>query len=423
MSAIWTVAPTGDRLLRDGVETFLLADTIWAAFTTPTRAEWDDYVALRGEQGFNALLISVLPIVNDRSEGARTPYAPRDDGTWDFERLQPEYFEEARWALARARDHGLTPALVVMWNNYAPGTWGAAMSPWTVMSDAQTERYVDAMLDAFAEFEPIYIVSGDDKFDGEAGIARWAAVSDRIRAHSPHALQTMHSAPIARIPDELARRIDVHSYQSGHDGEWEQWPIDLAEFHLGLAPRKPIMNLEPPYEGHGRGSGAARHRAADVRLGTWRGIVAGATAGVGYGAHGVWSWHERGAPFNGAWFSSMPYPREVALRFDGARDAAFARELVERHRLYALEHRPELLRDDRSGATAGASPDGGTVAVFAPHPFEFTIGIDPDGFEVTVYDLERREAVGVDAIAADGALRVPLPDRLADLLIVATRRA
>ena len=41
-------------------------------------------------------------------------------------------------------------------------------------------------------------------------------------------------------------------------------------------------------------------------------IVAGAAAGLGYGAHGVWSWHRRGEGFAAGDVHGHPFPFSVA---------------------------------------------------------------------------------------------------------------
>ncbi|MDF2920580.1 MAG: hypothetical protein K0S70_4798, partial [Microbacterium sp.] len=40
----WSIAPSGRWLLHGGEPTFLLADTVWAAFGGPTENEWLDHL-------------------------------------------------------------------------------------------------------------------------------------------------------------------------------------------------------------------------------------------------------------------------------------------------------------------------------------------------------------------------------------------
>jgi len=61
---------SGDFFVRDGVPAFLLADTLWAAFSRMSMTECRDAMRLRRRQGFNAVNISILPIGHDRAVSA-----------------------------------------------------------------------------------------------------------------------------------------------------------------------------------------------------------------------------------------------------------------------------------------------------------------------------------------------------------------
>ena len=422
----WRIAPDRRSLLADGEPRFLLADTTWAAFTSPTDDEWLDYLALRRRQGFNALLISVLPIVHDRSDAGRSPFGVVEGGV-DFAGGDPDYWEHAQWMLVQAREHGMTPILVLLWNNYVPGTWGARLTPGYVLTEQQTLDHVHRVVESFDRFDPVFAISGDDDLDSEVAITRYALAASTVRRLAPDALITWHSTPTARMPAAVADgpHIDVHGLQSGHNDGWQTLPAELTRYHRALRVERPIMNLEPCYEGLGRFAGRERHRSADVRRASWSGVVAGASAGLGYGAHGVWSWHRRGARFTAEAVHGEPYPFSVAVQFDGALDAAFVRTVVEREHLFGIIEDANLLETRRSGAIAGRTPDG-TIAVYAPEPFPLLMDVPADSIEVTAYDLgrRRRDAVGFgwELLDARRLLRIDQPDFLGDALYVIRSR-
>src|SRR5919199_6409033 len=100
------VDAAGNVLVRDGRPTFLLADTLWAAFSRMSIPDWRDVLRLRRRQGFNAVNISILPIAHDRSlsADAAVPFRLRDDGSWDLDRLDVTYFDNARGMVETALD-------------------------------------------------------------------------------------------------------------------------------------------------------------------------------------------------------------------------------------------------------------------------------------------------------------------------------
>ncbi|MET0353506.1 MAG: DUF4038 domain-containing protein [Plantibacter flavus] len=420
----WSVSPSRRALLRDGLPSFLLADTVWAAFSGPTDEEWSDYLVLRRRQGFTALLISVLPIEHDRSEGGRTPYAVVD-GRLDLSAGDPGYWPRAVRLLEQAVEHGFTPMLVLLWNNFVPATWGAGLTPQLVLDEQQTLDHVRDSVDRFARFEPIWIVSGDDDLDADEAIARYSLAASEVRRLAPEALVTWHSTPTARMPEDLANGplLDLHGLQSGHNEDWDTLPQTLTRYVDGLAVTRPIIDLEPCYEGLGRFAGRARHSRADVRRASWTGVVAGAAAGLGYGAHGVWSWHRRGSAFTAEAVHGVPFPAAVALGFPGADDVGFLRRVVEAEGLSELREDRALLESEPSGAVAGRV-DEHLVAVYAPSAFALTCRLDPASVaSVTVYDLDerRQDAAEWTAVAGEdgtGRIRLEQPEFPGDALFV-----
>ena len=209
---------------RDGVPTFLLADTLWAAFSRMSMTEWRDVMRLRRRQGFTAVNISILPIAHDRSlsADARAPFELRADGSWDLDRPDPGYFANARRMAEAALDEEIVPVLVVLWCNYVPNTWGAALTPEMVLSQDQTDRYVRLVLDTFADLGPVFCISGDERFDDEVAVARYRWALETVRAAAPDCLTTLHSTPDAEVPRRSARLASAGLLlvQSGQDVGW-----------------------------------------------------------------------------------------------------------------------------------------------------------------------------------------------------------
>lgn len=416
--------PAAPRFLVDGEPEFLLADTIWSAFCRPTAQEWRSYLRLRRRQGFNALNINILSIPHDRSTSVfaeeRSPYLRREDNSWDLDRPDPAYFANARAMCELAIAHGMTPILIVLWCNYVPGTWGAALTPELVLTEEQTDAHVDRVVETFADLGVIFAASGDENFSDPRSVERYERVLRRLRRKAPDTLLTLHPAPFVTQPPALTELIDFYGYQTGHDDDWSTQPaVDGARFRA-LPARKPLVSMEPPYEGHGYGKGAGRHTAFDVRLASWISVLAGSGAGLGYGAHGVWSWHRQGEPFNGEHFSGTPFPADVALRFDGAWDMGLLRRLVEEHGLHDLRLRQELLVDDPSGAHVGVGDD--RVVVYLPHPFAVTLDLDLSGWDVRCWNLGARNTDHAVPRFADGRTIVEQPEFLSDALLIFSRR-
>ncbi len=416
-----TVADT-KRFFMDGDRPFFyLADTVWMTFTHATREDWRTYLAYRRRQNFNAVQISILPILHDMSESALSiaPFESDGQGRWDFYRPSAAYFERAAAMLQEARNAGFVPVLTILWCNYVPDTWASKKAPEMVMPLDAIPGYVARVVDAFAPFEPIYAISGDTDFETPDTIAHYAAALRALKGLCPRALTTLHLAPPTDWPDEFMRSpdLDFYMYQSGHHVEEQDRAYTLAQRFATKPVRRPVVNGEPCYEGHGHGYRYGRFAAFDVRKALWQSLLSGASAGVTYGAHGMWSWHTEDMAFTSEAFSMRPFAWREALRLEGAWDASFARALVERYGLYGLEAQPEA-HDASPEIRVATTVDHSHLAVYVPYATEVTLTLDLPAYEWTAVDLTARRWVHAGVAQRDGRTIIPMHETNGDLLVI-----
>lgn len=416
-----TVDPTGTHVLAGGAPYPLITDTAWAAFADPTEDEWRMYLAHRRRQGFTAALVSAAPIPHDRDERAtsREPFRPGDAA-----RLHDDYFALARrYTRIAHEEYGIRLMVVVLWNNYVPDTWGAALTPHTVLPDRHRRAYVARVAGAIGDLQPILVVGGDDHYTAPAANAAYLEAAADLRALAPGCLLTTHTAPNATLPDEIADALDLHLHQSGHNVENQELTWRQPARYLDRRPRKPLLASEPPYEQHGKVNGHGRWTREDVRRASWTSVLAGATAGIGYGAHGVWMWHTPTGRFTARDSSLEPFPWPVALGFPGALDISLMARLFADHRLHRLAPAQDRLSDDPSGAIRlAASPDHALVALYQPYCRDVEVLLDLRHHRLTAWDLAERAPMTPDAeCAGDRTVLRQLPTA-GDQLLVAERR-
>lgn len=417
--AHWRIAEDGRSFRLGGDDVFMVADTVWSAFADARESEWRRYVRQRARQGFTHLLISVLPIGHDRSisADAHEPFVTDEQGRYRYEEPNDAYFSRARELVAIARDEGLHCELVLLWCCYVKGTWAADLVAWTPIPEAERRAYLDLAVDTFADLDPVFVISGDDPFTLATANETYRDALRRVAGRAPGALITMHSRPDAVMPASLAdeEALSFYSYQAGHDDECQDKAWELAEQYLGCAVRRPIVDLEPCYEGHGY-HGRGRWRRYQVRAASWWSILGGGSAGIGYGAHGLWQWHRPGARFTNAAWSMEPFPWDVALGFPGADDVAFAASLVTENDLIGAEPAQELVVDAVHGVRA-ARGRSGVLAVYLPEARE--IVLDARLGRATLWDLAARRPVHPVLHARGPRTVLEQPDVNGDLLLVA----
>ena len=395
MSAL-TVAPDHRTLVRDGKPFFWLADTIWSAFTNVTDEEWIAYLDKRTAQGFTVLQLNALAQW-DRCGCAfdRYPFVTLDHGkTFDFSSVNDEYFEHARWMVGEAVARGLVPAIVVMWSNYVPDTWASAIISDNVMPEQLVVPVVEKICSTFNEFEPVYIISGDTDWDRPGSLERYRLVTSAVEDAAPRALLAYHiKGRYDVLPHELAEHADVYLYQSGHNLAAQRGAYELAESFLARDPVRPVINSEPCYEQMGYSHMLyGRFRRADVRLACWRSLLAGANAGITYGAHGIWNWQNPDVKVGNALGEGFlqALRHEQALYLEGANDFGFARELVEELGLFGATSDQGVLESYPEDVRAARTTDGRLV-LYVPSNAALKLHGDFSGATVTCVDLLTRE--------------------------------
>lgn len=361
---------------RAGAATFLLADTVWSAFADARDDEWRMYLHHRSQQGFNAVFVSLLPILHDRSQGtaaAPTPFdeeTVRREGRWE---LNPRFFDHVRRRIEQAAGAGIVCGLVLLWVNYVDGSWGSQRTPGFIMPEEAQRQYLTALQRVLPDRGALLIISGDAGFTTQAEIDTYAKFSGLVRTTWPHGLLAYHSAPDAVLPPELDALADALIFQSGHYGDQPARAQTLARRYRAIASGRPVMNAEPSYEAHRIGGGVGRFGRAAVRRQIWESVVAGASAGVTYGAHGLWGWHRNDDPFSSVHFSGTPLDWREALLLPGADDAVTCRRIVEAENLLRLTAPdPGQLSVAGEGWGAGqvvigADAGAGTAAVYLPN--------------------------------------------------------
>lgn len=422
-----TIDPTKSYFLKDGKKFFYLADTVWSVFSNATMEEWESYLDFRAAQGFNAVQISVLPIIHDRSESVLGlyPFYVREDGSWDFSRIDEPFFERAEKMTAMARDKGFLPVLVVLWGDYAPGNWMSRITEGRyVMPREHLTPYVEFVSRTFGKYEPMYFVSGDTNFETDEADDYYVEALHALKRLEPNALAAMHcGGSVVDLTGRLEAdpALDFYAYQSSHsiDSQHETYAMALR---LNDKPvKRPVMNVEPCYEGHGYGGQYGRYDAFMIRRAFWTSVLSGAATGFGYGAHGVWSWHRRGQAFNNEGYSMTPYDWRTSLRFEGARDAAFGKWLFERCDLFGWEPAQALLAIEEPEIRVAASPDRAGVAIYAPYARTLPLVLGEERYEWEAFDLRARYPLVPSVRAVGSETVLALPEANADVLFIGKR--
>jgi hypothetical protein len=284
---------------------------------------------------------------------------------------------------------------------------------------AAVAPYATYAAERFARFDPIFFISGDTQFESPDEEPYYMAALQAVKAVCPDALLTMHLTPSGDLSRAFVDAIDFYMYQSGHRAGEQNTPYLLAEKFTAYPVKRPVVNGEPPYEGHGRVGEQTRFNAFDVRKAIWQSLLSGAKMGVTYGAHGVWMFHRPGMKFLNVRRAFEPFAWDVALTLVGAWDVGFARWLFETYDFFGLEPVGLVLNEDPE-IRAAAGPDLGTIAVYSPYAFDIDLDLDLTGYRVVLIDLSTRR-IAVPIVETGTPSRIRMHPFNADVLVVARK--
>ena len=438
-----TISDTKDYFLRDGKPFFYLADTVWMAVSNLSIPEWDEYLDCRAEQGFSAVQVSLLPILHDTSTSELNEFGFEIiDNKPEFYKINNAYFDKAVTMVKMAYERGLTALLMPLWCNYIPGTWAAERigADFTIPYDA-VEPYYEYITRRFAPYEPMYSVSGDTRFETQRVCDYYTLSLRLIRKYAPEALTTMHLAPaINGLPDVFVKNpdLDFYMYQSGHHVDENTNPFRFAKVFYSY-PKRPAVNGEPSYEGHGHAFKRERFSAFEVRMASWQSLLSGSKAGVSYGAHGLWSFHRKDMQFTSELFSGYPYTWRAALRFQGAWDVAFAKWIFETLSLFdiepvnKIESDPQKMLADLMAIDASflvdpidmdafrMSESDKHVVIYAPYNIRIVVNGDYQGYDFSMYVMEDRRIAKPQVEFTDNKTIFKMHSFNSDVLIIGTK--
>lgn len=415
------VSENREYLVKDNRPFFYLGDTVWMAFSKLSLADWEEYTDYRRMQNFNVIQISVLPIAHDnsRSEDDIPAFKFNEDGSINFFEYNEEYFDKADRMLKMAVDKGFVPCLHLLWANYIPDTWAAKKSPATVMPFEAVRPFVEYVVKRYKKHGPIYSITGDTCFETDKVCQYYLEAFSAVKEFDPEGITTMHLNPSGDPPDVFINldKFDFYSYQGSHMYEYQSWNYELAQKFANKPVKRPVINTEPPYEGHGHGFRYGRFNEFDIRKAVWQSLLSGAKAGISYGAHGMWSCHGKGMEFTSTEFSGKPYDWRTALRFKGAWDVSFARWIFEQYSLFDINVCECVLNKTKEIRMSGSS-DMSKVAIYVPYAVDVEIGMDLRGYDFTMINLAEKYFAKPVIEARPGVSTIRMHDFNSDVLLI-----
>ncbi len=425
-------APTGQsrfqqhgpvRVSRDGFSLqhaddtpfFWLADTAWNGALLSTPKDWEFYLQTRAHQKFTAVQwVATQWRASASGDASGTPAFTGKEKIV----VNPEFFRRLDAKADAANKIGLLNVPVLLW---AIGGSSAAQNPGAFLPEDQRillARYLVARWQANAV---AWILAGDGHYFGAEGES-WKRVGRAVFKDIIHAPVVMHPQGRHWLLDEFKNEkwIGLIGYQSGHgdNDEHLSWltrgPL-VQEWHQ--EPHRPLINLEPAYEGH-LGYHSRQPISADlVRRTVYWSLLNAPTAGVTYGGHGVWGWDDgTKAPADHPG-TGVPLPWRKALNLPGAEQMAHVAGFFTSVDFSQLRPLPEAVVNNPGGQSprkyiaAARSEKKDLTVVYVPEErtVELLLTSLPPSPDVKWFNPRTGETSAAVAVITDTTAQFPTP--------------
>lgn len=158
-----------------------------------------------------------------------------------------------------------------------------------------------------------------------------------------------------------------------------------------------------------------------MRRASWLSLLSGASAGLAYGANGIWNWHHEPAqaPLSGIY--RAPASWHEALRFPGADDVALAVQVFTALGMHASVPLSVQANEEAARHVAAAAT-GDALLAYLGTAAEIALEA-PERVRVwRLLDLTRRVFVNPRVSVAGGKATVGIVPLNGDALLIGTRR-
>jgi hypothetical protein len=214
--------------------------------------------------------------------------------------------------------------------------------------------------------------------------------------------------------------VDIVGYQSGH-GDSDDALAWLTRGPLtqdwSKEPHRPLINLEPPYEGHLAYHSKQPFTADLVRRTLYWSCLNAPTAGVSYGAHGVLGWDDGTQPPTDHPTTGTPLPWQKGLFLPGAEQV---KHLVNFFTLFPwqnLRPAPEAIVNNpgtgnpRKFIAAARTESKDVTVVYVPEErtLEILLSALPPSPEVKWINPRTGENTAAVAVITDTTAQFPTP--------------
>lgn len=398
----------------DGTPFFWLADTAWNGALLSSPDDWNYYLQTRARQQFSA-----VQWVSTQWRASTKGDAQGEPAFTGKEKIvvNPAFFRRLDAKAEAANKAGLLNVPVLLW---AIGGRSAEHNPGAFLPEDQAILLARYMVARWQASGVVWILGGDGHYFGSEG-ARWRRIGQAVFGDIAHAPVVMHPQGRHWVLNEFNNEkwIGLIGYQSGHGDSDDalSWLTRGPVVQDWSKCNHPLINLEPPYEGHLAYESKAPLSADLVRRTLYWSLLNAPTAGVSYGGHGVWGWDDGTKPPADHPGTGTPLPWQKALLMPGAEQMPHLAKFFTSLEFNQLRPMPEAVVNNpgnqapRKYIAVARSEKKDLTVVYVPEDrtVEILLTALPPSPEVKWFNPRTGENSAAVAVITDTTAQFPTP--------------
>lgn len=294
----------------DGNPFLWLADTAWSGIVHTKQEDWERYLAVRKENGFNAIQVAAGDWRGTNPEPTIGAYT-MNDGM----HINVNHFREADKRFEAISRHGYVTISVLLWG-------GGRNHPIDNVPEEYTTRLAHYIQARYGAYNVIWLLAGDGNYRGERSEI-WKRIGNSLFGEGKRNLVTMHPGNLGWVLNEFTNEswFDFVGYQSGHGdaGNHLEWLVKgPPATDWRRDPPRPFVNLEPNYEAHRSYHKRIRHTPHNIRRSFFWSLLVSPVAGYTYGHTAIWPWKQEANPDDPedlTWEQALNSEGAVSIRY------------------------------------------------------------------------------------------------------------
>ena len=406
----------------DGTPFFWTACTSWNGTLKSTEEEWTYYLNHRAKNNFN-----VIQFVTTQWRGGDM----NSLGQVAFEgsgaiSINPEFFQHLDRKIDQINAAGLLAAPVLLWA--LPTVMGRHLSPGYYLPEDEAILLARYMVARYGGNHVVWILGGDGKYL-DTREQRWKNIGRGVFGDEHPGVVALHPSGKDWLGDAYASEewLDIIGYQTGHNNTestvtWiTKGPV--SQRWDKIAP-KVLINMEPVYE-----EIRPEITAEDVRNASYWSVLSTPTAGITYGANGIWPWLREGEEIINHGSKGEGNTRVLkALDLPGSLQTGYLASFFHKIEWWKLKPAGELLVEQpgdktvRDFISVSRTDDRTTIVVYTPVPQTFSL-YNPGDHSYTAewFDVVSNKTAKASVSTRDGVLSVPMPPGRRDHVLLLKR--